>query len=81
MKQKKPLLDAIPSAEHIWRQNDYANTREEKHINTQDKSLQIKINHPQVRHSEVVAQTVTHVKSDIEDTKTIVAAQQKIDYI
>lgn len=41
----------------------------EKHINTQDKVLQIKINHPQVRHSEVVAQTVTHVNSDIKNTK------------
>lgn len=36
---------------------------EEKHINTQDKVLQIKINHPQVRHSEVVAQIVTQVNS------------------
>lgn len=50
----------------------------EKHINTQDKFLQIKINHPQVRHSEIVAQTVTHVNSDIEDTITRVAAQQKM---
>lgn len=50
----------------------------EKHINTQDKVLQIKINHPQVRHSEVVAQTVTHVNSDIKNTKTRVAAQQKM---
>lgn len=53
----------------------------EKHINTQDKVLQIKINHPQVRHSEVVAQTVTHVNSDIKNTKTRVAAQQKNYYI
>lgn len=53
----------------------------EKHINTQDKVLQIKINRPQVRHSEVVAQTVTHVNSDIKNTKTRVAAQQKNDYI
>lgn len=41
----------------------------EKHINTQDKVLQIKINHPQVRHSEVVAQIVTQVNSDIEEHK------------
>lgn len=53
----------------------------EKHINTQDKVLQIKINRPQVRHSEVVAQTVTHVNSDIQNTKTRVSAQQKNDYI
>lgn len=67
----------------IWRQNYIKTTqwlckyKGKKHINTQDKFLQIKINHTQVRHSEIVAQTVTHVNSDIEDTITRVAAQQK----
>lgn len=82
MKQKKALRcnsircstfeDRITSKQ----QNDYANIREEKHINTQDKVLQIKINHPQVRHSEVVAQIVTQVNSDIEEHKN-----KKNDYI
>lgn len=50
---------------------------EEKHIDTQDKVLQIQINHLQGLHPEVVVQTVTRVNTDTEDTNTGVAAQHQ----